>query len=165
MKNVNNTEANSNKNECKTTMEKLVETTINNLQWDCRGDMERSIQNAIREVKEECETLTNQSTKDQELLNKIWENVEAKLPDEFEYEIDHDMEYGWTLVVKSGCPACGSESIQNGTIEVSNQWVAMDEDEDGNTISKVDDSMNQEIMFLSCGCCGEVLVNKNEDDD
>jgi hypothetical protein len=91
--------------------------------------------------------------------DRVLSTIKGSIPDEFEYELEHDPEYGWTLRILSGCPNCGNEQIFNGKLMTENQWVGYDTADDGNPICGIDDGIAEKITYLGCGRCYETLVD------
>jgi len=140
------------------TIDKLVETTFQEMRFGHEGHIESAANSAISKFNRRKDTESLSEDEWKKAVDQIKQKIEQSLPETFEYKIEHNIEEGWVLHIETGCPNCGNDAIFNGTLATSNQWVANGE-EDEYTVCRVDDSMDQKIEFLSCGTCPEVLVD------
>jgi len=136
-------------------IEELTERSLENLRVNSDGDIETAVVTAINGHHSQ---LPAPSSIVKQAVSK---QIEDQLPEAFEYELEHDIEEGWMIQIVSGCPNCGNEAIFNGTLKTSNQWVGRSGYGDKQMCS-IDDSTRQELEFLACGTCPEILVDNRD---
>lgn len=127
------------------------------------GDVTRAVEYALEAFE------GNISGDRKQVMERVAQEVNATLPDQFEYDVVWDSDLGAGIAVKTGCPHCGQNRVFNGAVTYgAAQFVAMDVDEselqavdgddigDSTSVCFIDDS-GISIDHLTCGLCGAVL--------
>jgi len=105
----------------------------------------------------------------EEVRGQVAQEINERLPEQFEYEIIHHTSLGMGIAVQTGCPHCGHDKIFNGSVtHEPAQFVAMTVDKtelhimDQGTVEEdaslcfIDDG-DVSINHITCGHCGAAL--------
>ena len=139
-------------------IDELVDMATRNMRCGHEGHISSSIKEAIYTYASRETTPAFEEINTEHIKTEVETRIEKSLPEYFEFELTHTLEHGWVLHILSGCPNCGNDSVFNGDLRTYNQWVAYPTESD-DSHCRVDDTFSSDIEFLSCACCGDVLVD------
>jgi hypothetical protein len=91
-------------------------------------------------------------------VDRIVRELDGKLPDEFNYEVTGNADYGLGIEIIDGCPHCGNQCIFNCEFKYDfAQFVGYRSNEDNNEECFIDDA-DGSFQLISCGTCHTPLV-------